>query len=156
MEQSGDQMPIHFQHEEIIRTTPERAFAAIDNLSLTADWLPPCVSLTKEGGGSNEVGDKLRYVYKQGGRQAEMEGRILARVPGERLHCMYNDSMFDVSVDLRISPKAGETLTTHIVEITPKTLSGKLMSPLIRFGLKKQTRDAARNLKQLLESGRDS
>ncbi len=146
-------MPIHFQHEEIIRTTPERAFAAIDNLSLTADWLPPCVSLTKEGDGPNAIGDKLRYVYKQGGKQAEMAGKILARVPGERLHCMYNDSMFDVSVDLRVSAKAGETLTTHTVEITPKTFAGKLMSPLIRLGLKKQTRDAAKNLKKLLESG---
>ena len=146
-------MPIQFQHEEIIRTTPERAFAAIDNLSLTADWLPPCVSLTKDGDGPNAVGDKLRYVYKQGGRQAEMTGKILARVPGERLHCVYNDSMFDVSVDLRVSAKAGETLTTHLVEITPKTFAGKLMSPLIRLGLKKQTRDAAKNLKKLLESG---
>jgi len=146
-------VPIQFQHEELIRTTPERGFAAIDNLSLTADWLPPCVSLTKEGDGPNAVGDMLRYVYKQGGRQAEMEGKILARVPGERLHCMYNDSMFDVSVDLRVSAKGGETLTTHMVEITPKTFSGKLMSPLIRFGLKKQTRDAAKNLKNLLESG---
>lgn len=145
-------MPIQFQHEEIIRTTPGRAFAAIDNLSLTADWLPPCVSLTKVGDGPNSVGDKLRYVYKQGGREAEMVGEILARVPGERLHCKYYDNMFDVSVDLRVSTKAGETLTTHSVEITPKTFAGKLMSPLIRFGLKKQTRDAAKNLKQLLES----
>ena len=69
---------------------------------------------------------------------------------------MYNDSMFDVSVDLRVSAKGGETLTKHMVEITPKTFGGKLMSPLIRFGLKKQTRDAAKNLKNLLESGNAS
>ena len=147
-------MLIRFHHDEIVRTTPERAFEAIDNLSLTADWLPPCISLKKENDGPNAVGDKLRYVYKQGGREAEMVGEILERVPGERLHCKYYDRMFDVSVDLRVGTKAADTLTTHIVEITPKTFAGKLMSPLIRFGLRKQTREAAKNLKQLLESSK--
>lgn len=64
-----------------------------------------------------------------------MTGEILSRVPGERLHCKYQDSMFEVFVDLRVSAKGADTLTTHFVEIVPKTLIGKLMTPLIRFGL---------------------
>ena len=102
--------------------------------------------------GRTPPGDKLRYVFKQGGRQSEMAGEILARVLGERLHCKYSDSAFDVSVDLRVAPAPGGALTTHIIEISPKTLLGKLMSPLIRLGLGKQTRDAAANLKKLLEA----
>lgn len=145
-------MPIRYQHVEIVATTPERAFAAIDDLPLTATWLPPCVSLAKIGDGPNAPGDKLRYVFKQGGRQSEMEGEILARVPGDRLHCRYGDGAFEVSVDLRVAPAPGGARTTHIIEITPKTLLGKLLSPLIRLGLGKQTRDAAANLKQLLEA----
>ena len=145
-------MPIRYEHSETIRTTPERAFAAIDDLPLTAKWLPPCVSLEKIGSGPNATGDKLRYVFKQGGRQGEMAGEIIARTPGERLHCIYVDRAFDVSVDLRVAGAAEGALTTHIIEITPKTFMGKLMSPLIRLGLGKQTRDAAANLKKLLES----
>ena len=145
-------MPIRYEHSETIRTTPERAFAAIDDLPLTAKWLPPCVSLEKIGSGPNATGDKLRYVFKQGGRQGEMAGEIIARTPDERLHCIYVDRAFDVSVDLRVAGAAEGALTTHIVEITPKTFMGKLMSPLIRLGLGKQTRDAAANLKKLLES----
>jgi hypothetical protein len=144
-------MPIHYEHTESVRTTPERAFAAIDNLPLTAKWLPPCVSLEKVGSGPNAVGDKLRYVFKQGGRQSEMAGEILARTPGERLYCRYFDRSFEVSVDLRIAAAAEGVLMTHIIEITPKTFMGKLMSPLIRLGLGKQTREAAANLKKLLE-----
>jgi uncharacterized protein YndB with AHSA1/START domain len=145
-------MAIQCRHDEIIRTTPERAFAAIDDLSFTSKWLPPCVSLTKESDGPNVVGDKLRYVYKQGGREAEMVGEIVARVPGERLHCTYSDSMFEVSVDLRVRAGTEGTVTTHTVAITPKSLMGKLLGPLIRFGLRRQTREAARNLRTLLES----
>jgi hypothetical protein len=145
-------MPIRYQHSETVRTTPARAFAAIDDLPLTAKWLPPCVSLEKVGAGPNAPGDKLRYIYRQGGKQAEMAGEIVARTPGERLHCKYFDSMFEVSVDLRVAAAPEGTLTTHIIEITPRRFVGKLMSPLIRLGLGKQTRDAAANLKKLLES----
>jgi hypothetical protein len=145
-------MPIRYEHTETVRTTAERAFAAIDDLPLTAKWLPPCVSLEKVGPGPNAPGDKLRYVYRQGGRQGEMAGEILARTPGKRLHCKYFDKMFDVSVDLQVAVAPDGTVTTHLIEITPKTLMGKLMSPLIRLGLGKQTREAAANLKKLLES----
>jgi Polyketide cyclase / dehydrase and lipid transport len=145
-------MAIRYQHVETVRATPERAFAAIDDLPLTAKWLPPCVKLEKVGQGPNAPGDKLRYVYTQGGREGEMAGEIPARTPGERLHCKYGDRVFEVSVDLRVAAAPGGTLTTHIVEITPKTLAARFLSPFIRLGLGKQTRVAAANLKKLLES----
>ena len=144
-------MSVRFEHQEVVRTTPAKAFAAIDDLPLTAKWLPPCVSLEKVGSGSNAVGDKLKYVFRQGGVKT-MDGEILARVPGERLHSRYFDSQFEVSVDLRVSAAPDGALTTHIIEITPKSFIGKLMKPLIRLGLKKQTLDAATNLRKLLET----
>lgn len=145
-------MPIRYEHTETVAATPEQTFAVIDDLALTSQWLPPCVSLSKVAEGPNQPGDRLRYLFKQGGRQNEMAGEILARTPGERLHCRYVDGSFEVSVDLRVGADPAGTLTTHIIEITPKTFVGRLMSPLIRLGLGKQTRDAARNLKKLLES----
>jgi uncharacterized protein YndB with AHSA1/START domain len=145
-------MPIRYEHAETVRATPERVFAAIDNLPLTAKWLPPCVSLEKIGDGPNAPGDKLRYVYREGGKQQEMAGEILTRTPPERLHCKYHDSMFEVSVDMRVAAAPEGALTTHSIEITPKTFLCRLLSPLIRLGIGKQTRTAAANLKALLES----
>ncbi|MFO0912089.1 MAG: SRPBCC family protein [Pirellulales bacterium] len=146
-------MAVRYQHEEPVAVAPEQAFALIDDLPATSKWLPPCVSLTNLNGGPNAPGDKLRYVFKQGGRESEMAGEIIDRVPGERLHCRYYDRAFDVSVDLRVRRAPSGALTIHIIEITPKSFVGKLFSPLIRLGLGKQTRDAARNLKRLLEQG---
>jgi hypothetical protein len=145
-------MPIRYEHAETVRTTPERAFAAIDDLPLTSKWLPPCVSLEKVGAGPNAAGDKLLYVFKQGGRTGRMDGEILTRTPGERLHCRYFDATFEVSVDLRVAADPEGARTTHVIEITPKRFFMRLMSPLIRLGLGKQTRTAAANLKKLLES----
>jgi len=95
-------MPIRCEHFEIVQTTPARAFELIDDLPRTAEWLPPCVSLKKVGEGPNATGDTLEYVYRQGGKNGRMNGRIAERVPGEKLHCIYDDSMFSVSVDMRV------------------------------------------------------
>ncbi len=145
-------MIIACQHSQPVKTTPQQAFALIDDLPRTAQWLPPCASLEKLGAGPNAKGDALRYVYKEGGRTREMSGVILERVPGERLYTQYDDPMFQVVVDLRVRSDPLGALTEHHIQITPKTLIGKLMSPLIKLGLKKQTRDAAANLKRLLEA----
>jgi uncharacterized protein YndB with AHSA1/START domain len=145
-------MPIRYEHVETIAAAPDRVFAVIDDLPRTAEWLPPCVSLAKVGEGPNAPGDKLRYVFQEGGRRGEMEGEILDRVPGERLHCRYADGAFEVRVDLRVAAAPGGARSTHIIEITPKTLFGTLMWPLIRLGLGRQTRDAAANLKRLVET----
>lgn len=149
-------MSVRCQIAESIAAPPDRVFAVIDDLPLTAKWLPPCVSLSKVGEGPNAAGDKLRYVYKQGGRQAEMEGTIVSRTPGRQLVCRYGDRAFDVLVDLQVEAAPGGTLATHTIEIAPKTFLGKLMSPLIRLGLVKQTRDAAVNLKRLVEGSASS
>ena len=77
-----------------------------------------------------------------------MDGEIVTRTPGERLHCKYHDRMFDVSVDLRVAAASEGALTTHVIEITPKGNAAKLMSPLVRLGVGKQTREAAANLKK--------
>ena len=145
-------MAIRHEQTETVLASPERVFAAIDDLPLTALWLPGCVSLEKIGLGPNAPGDKLCYVYSQGGKTGEMMGEIVARTPGERLHCQYHDTMFDVSVDLRVAAAPGGARTIHILEITPKQFAGKLMSPLIRLGVAKRAREAASNLKRLLEN----
>jgi hypothetical protein len=145
-------MTVSYQHDVIIHRMPAEVFAVIDDLPQTAKWLPPCVSLEKVGDGPGAKGDALRYVYRQGSKTAEMAGRIVTHVPDARLHCLYSDAMFDVSVDLRVAAHPEGTLSSHHITMTPKTLFGRLLQPLIRLGLGKQTRDAATNLKTLLEA----
>lgn len=145
-------MPIRYQYSDIVKTTPEKAFAAIDDLPFTPRWLAPCVSLDNITGSPNKPGDRLRYVFKEGGRQSEMEGVISDRVTGQRLHCVYQDDSFTVSVDMRVQAAPGGTLMTHTLEITPKTWFGTLLWPLIRMGLGSQTRAASDKLKKILET----
>ena len=146
----GAPMAIAFTHVQELPVPPARVFALIDDLPQTSRWLPPCVLLEKVGPGPNAPGDRLRYVYKQGRTQAEMAGTIVARRQDAQLHARYEDRMFIVDVDLRVAPSGTGAQVTHAISMEPRTWFGRLLAPLIRMGLRKQTTDAARNLAGLL------
>ena len=145
-------MPILCEHSIEVHSTPERAFALLDDLAQTPKWLGPCTAIEKLVPGPNAVGDKLKYSYQQGGRAGIMDGEILVRTPSEKLVFHYVDRMMDVSVDLSIVPIQGGSKLTHIITITPLTFMGKIMSPCIRLTLPKQTRQSMENIKKLLET----
>ena len=144
-------MSVSCVHAVDVNVRPEVAFALVDDLPRTKEWLPPCTSLEKVVPGPNAVGDQLIYQFRQGGSSGTMDGEILARTPNEHLQCVYRDAQFEVLVDFRVESAPGGSKLTHTITITPKRLMGKLLSPLIRLGLKSQTRQAMTNLKSLLE-----
>ena len=145
-------MPIRCEHVVDVDVSPERAFALLDDLPQTPNWLGPCTALEKLSPGPNRIGDKLKYSYKQGGRAGTMDGEIVTRKPNEELVCRYFDTMMDVVVDLKVSPMNGGSRLTHVITITPLTFMGKVMSPCIRLALPKQTRQAMESLKAILET----
>jgi uncharacterized protein YndB with AHSA1/START domain len=145
-------MPIQCEHSIDVDASPERAFGLLDDLPQTPKWLGPCTAIEKLSPGPNTVGDKLKYFYKQGGRAGTMDGEIVARSPNEKLVCHYFDTMMDVVVDFRVTPRAGGARLTHVITITPQTFVGKMMSPCIRLALPKQTRQAMESLKEMLDA----
>ncbi len=143
-------MPIRYEYSVDDARSPAQAFALIDDLPKAPQWLAICVSLEKLSPGPNKVGDKLKYVHKQGGRQSVMDGLITARVPNEKLTCQYDDKMFQVVIDFNISATSPGARLTHVITITPKSFLCKLMSPFIRLGVPKQTKDAMHALQGML------
>ena len=144
-------MAIHYEHSVEVNSSPEQAFAVIDDLARTPEWLCVCVSLEKLSPGPNNVGNKLKYTFKQGGRIGVMDGEFTARSPGKKLTYQFNAKMFQVVIDFNIAPTSAGAQMTHVITITPKTFMAKLMSPLIRLGVPKQTKDAMHALKAILD-----
>lgn len=145
-------MALQCNHSVEVHCSPEKAFSFIDDLPQTPKWLGPCTAIEKLNPGPNAVGDKLKYSYNQGGKDRTMEGEILERVEPSKLVCRYFDSMFEVLVDLNVQKSPSGAVLQHVITMTPKSFFAKLLSPLIRMGLPKQTRDAMAALKSLLES----
>lgn len=145
-------MPIVFEHAIDVPQPPQRVFAVLDDFSLLSKWLKPCTGLGKQGTGPNKTGDKLRYAYVQGGRHGVMDGIIVTHDADRRLCCKYYDRIFQVVVDFRLAPaeQGDGTHLVHRIEIIPNTFMGKLMSPLIKGSLPKQTRESMESLRRLL------
>ena len=99
------------------------------------------------------VGSKLRYSYKEAGRVGVMDGEVTGRVEGRKLDFLYEDKMMRVGVHFMTEPAGSGTHLTHAIDITPKTFFGKLVSPLIRKQLPKQTITAMESLRALLGHG---
>jgi polyketide cyclase/dehydrase/lipid transport protein len=147
-------MAIHFEHAVDVKTSPERAFEVLDDLGQTPSWLVRCTGLEKLTPGPNAVGHKLKYDYKDGGRVGTMDGEIVARTLNERLTCRYADKMMEVTIDFLVTKANGGARLAHTIDIKPKTFFAKLLSPLIRRQLPKQTIGAMERLRSLLETGK--
>ena len=132
-------MVLHFQEEVEVRRTPAQCFAFVDDLANTPRWNEMCVGLVREG-------DGLTYTYKQGHGQAVMHGFVVERDPPRRLLLGFSDRMFEIEIGFRFEAIPGGTRIEHTVQVEPRSFLTKLMSPLLRRALKKQTAKQAQAL----------
>jgi len=137
---------------EISRPTGA-VFAFLDDFANTPRWSGLCVSLTQISPGARAVGAQLHYIYKQGGKQGEMDGLITAHVPDRHSAMRLRDKLFEVNLDFQLSPAPSGTLLKHRTEIAPQGFFAKLMSGMIGPATEKQLAEDMARLKELLERG---
>lgn len=143
-------MSITFTHGIDIPQPPAKVFALLDDVSQTPKWLSRCIGVEVLTPGPMTVGTRLRYEYREGSRTGKLEGEIAERTEDEKLLYHYEDSMMRVAVQFTMTADGAGTRLTHTIDITPKTFMAKMLTPLIRGGLPKQTIDAMESLRRLL------
>jgi hypothetical protein len=147
---AGTYMSISFDHTMDLKQEPRQVFAILDDVSLTPKWLAQCAGVEKLTGGKNRVGTKLRYAYEEGSQSGTLDAEITARTPDKHLTFHHSEKMAEVTVDYRITKTAaGSHLEIHI-EVTPISLTAKLMSPLIRNELPAKATAAMKKLRALI------
>ena len=127
-------------------------FAYINDFSNAQSWLESCVQLSQTSSGARSSGTKLHYVYTQGGSSKEMEGFVSKYEEGTRLSLTFEDSQFEVTFDIELSPMPNATTVKQVIGISPKGLIGKLMSRMIAAGNQRQVQNNLSRLKRQLES----
>lgn len=132
-------MAVHFEYTIDIAKPQAAVFAVLDDVSRTPEWLSRCTKIEKLDPGPNAVGVHLRYDYLQGKRPASMEGSIAAYGPPDHIAFRYNDKMFDVTIDFKLAGAEAGTKLTQQIDIVPRSIMGRLLQPLIRRVLPKQT-----------------
>lgn len=132
-------MPVHFEYSIEISKPQATVFAVLDDVSRTPEWLSRCTMIEKLDPGPNAVGTKLRYDYMQGRKPGTMLGSIAAHAAPDHIAFRYNDKMFDVTIDFMLAAVTAGTKLTQKIDIVPTSLVGRLLQPLIRRVLPKQT-----------------
>jgi uncharacterized protein YndB with AHSA1/START domain len=130
---------VHFEYTIEIAKPPATVFALLDDVSRTPKWLSRCTKIEKLDPGPNAVGTRLRYDYLQGRRPGTMDGSIAAYAAPDHIAFRYNDKQFDVTIDFMLAALTTGTKLTQKVDIVPSSLVGRLLQPLIRRVLPKQT-----------------
>ncbi|MEO6774234.1 MAG: SRPBCC family protein [Kofleriaceae bacterium] len=132
-------MAVHFEYTIEIAKPPAAVFAFLDDVARTPEWLSRCTKIEKLDPGPNGVGTRLRYDYLQGRRPGTMQGSIAAYAEPDHLAFRYSDRQFEVTIDFMLAATTAGTKLTEKVDIVPSSLVGRLLQPLIRRVLPKQT-----------------
>ena len=129
---------------------PSAVFALLDDFSATPRWNSRCLEVKQVSPGPHQQGARLLYVYRDPGRQGQMDGEISTYEPNRALQMRYEDRMMEVSVGFTLEPNGSGTHVRHRIQITPRTFLARLMTPLIRGATRKQTDESMAKLKELL------
>lgn len=137
---------IRFSYAIEIAATPAEVFVLLDDLKATPLWLARCVKVELE---------PLRYHFRQGGgRVGVMSASIATRVPNQQLVIDFRDNQANVQVDQQVAASRSNpnaTLLTCSVAVQPRSLAGKLLTPLIRKYLPSAVTASAERLKAQAE-----
>ena len=129
---------------------PSEVFALLDDFGATPRWNSRCVEVKQISPGPHQQGAQLVYVYRDPGRQGQMDGVINTYAPNRALEMRYHDRMMEISVGFRLEPNGTGTHVHHRIQITPRSLLARLMTPIIRGATRKQTEESVGKLKALL------
>ena len=144
-------MPLHFCECVEVRRTPAQCFAFVDDFANASRWNELCVALQREGSDEREGGG-LVYTYKQGQKQAVMHGLIVERDPPRRLLLSFSDRMFEIEIGFCFDALPGGTRIEHSMRVEPRSFLTKLMAPILRRVMKKQTAKQAQALARALDA----
>ncbi len=136
-----------------IRRTPAELFELLADPARAPDWMESCVALGPVTPGPLASGTRLHYTYRQGSRPGTMEGEVTAFSPAAALAMRFRDPKFTVDVQLQLHPVPEGTQVQHGIDIIPGSFMGRLMSPLIQMGNRRQVAGNLARLKRLAEGG---
>jgi uncharacterized protein YndB with AHSA1/START domain len=136
-----------------IARSPAYVFAILDDLERTPLWLDRCVSIVQTSDGARGAGTRLRFRYRERGREGEIAGEVETYEPERRIVMKFTDRALDVRVAFELAPDGDGTKLAHAAEITPKMFIIKMLSPWIRSSTRRQMAEVVDKLRRLAETG---
>jgi len=140
------------QHEVTIHLNRpvEQVFAFLADTGKVCTWQSNLIELEQLTEGPLHAGSRFREVRRLGRRDEEIQGEVTAFVPNKRLETKTTTKP-EVTVSYFFEEENGGTRLRHkFVMLTSGMM--RLLEPLIRNSIKKQTASDFETLKRILEN----
>ncbi|MFC2098552.1 SRPBCC family protein [Bacteroidota bacterium] len=141
-----------FSVSVLINTPPDIVNRAMQNPENHTFWMTGLEKFEPIKGGPEEVGSVARLFYLQKGQSYIMEDKLIACEPGKKYVSEVSGDTIVARVEINLYPSGDSTEISLRWSGKAKNLMLKLMLPLLRKKLIRQTKDELAVFKGLVES----
>ena len=140
------------EHSVTIARPREEVFDFVRDVQQVSSWVPEVVSVDYVGEQTEGVGTKYKQVIREGRRQTEYDGEVVAYERPSRSRVVCRGGGFELFMEYRMDEVPGGTEVTMQCEV-PLRGAVKLLTPLIWMVNRHQLRKQTAALKSVLEAG---
>jgi uncharacterized protein YndB with AHSA1/START domain len=144
-------MTFSFALDTTIARPPAEVFDAVTDLSRLPQWQPRVVEATQLDAGPLGVGSRLREVRELRGKRLEQVVEVDAFEPGRRFGLRVVEGPLPVDGVLAFEPAGDGGTHLRLVATGRPQGAQRLLSPLLRVGLRREFRRQYDALKALVE-----
>jgi len=145
-------MPFTFAIETPIARPPAEVFDVVTDLGRLHEWQPMIVEVQQLDSGPLRTGTRLREIREVRGRRLEQTVEVAAHEPGRRFGLRVLEGPLPVDGELRFEPDGAGT-RLHLAATGRPHGAQRLLSPLLRAGLKREFRKQYAALREVVEAG---
>ena len=145
-------MPFTFAIETPIARPPAEVFAVVTDLGRLHEWQPMVVDVQQLDSGPLRAGSRLREVREFRGKRLEQTVEVAALEPGRRFGLRVLEGPLPVDGDLHFD-RDGDGTRLRLVATGRPQGAQRLLSPLLRAGIRREFRKQYAALREVVEAG---
>jgi uncharacterized protein YndB with AHSA1/START domain len=145
-------VPFTFAIETPIAKPPAEVFDVVTDLDRLHEWQPMVVDVQQLDSGPLRTGTRLREVREVRGRRLEQTVEVAAHEPGRRFGLRVLEGPLPVDGELHFEPDGDGTRLRLVATGRPQGAQ-RLLSPLLRAGIRREFRKQYAALREVVEAG---
>lgn len=146
----------NYENEVQINSNIEHSFEVFTNDSLGPQWLTGLKGYEVIEGAPHQPGSKFLMKFETEGQKFEFVETLTDFIPNEKFAFSMVTDYFDGEVSITFTESNGGTLLKATTTNYPKGLFNRSMFYLMKSSLQAQSQLSYKNLKQLIESTKES
>ena len=137
----------------LVEASPRAVWAVLTDLGSHPRWRPALREFRQVSDGPLRVGARIREVIEWRGREVELDDEVTALEPERRLGIRGGWKAATFELDMLVEPRGTATSVTFDWTMEPSTLLMRVVTPLLRETMRRETRKELDGLRAFVDDG---